>query len=164
MDENKEQSKPSPAFEGSDEFQKGPDPFGDVIDEGSFDQAQPPPAVPAARETVPGSGDPQCILVAPQGPLAFKRPMGLAFGRLGTLYVSDLLNGRIRRLPPRQEEPAKALVDMQLAGTLPGMPWSVTLDGKGRLYVADTSSHQILVYDGQGRFLHAIGPLGRIAN
>jgi sugar lactone lactonase YvrE len=84
---------------------------------------------------------------------AFNRPTGVAFGPGGEFYVSDgYVNSRVVRYGKDgvyQKQWGKA-------GTGDGefrTVHDVTVDSKGRVYVADRENHRVQVFDGDGKLI-----------
>ncbi|MEZ5063782.1 MAG: hypothetical protein R3B81_03560 [bacterium] len=98
-----------------------------------------------------GSGDDQ-----------FARPTNVALGPDGNLYVSDTINGRVRKVDPD----GRALQTFGSLGSLPGQfarPKGVSLDAAGRLYVVDAAFENVQIFDPSGQLLLAFGGAGPAA-
>jgi DNA-binding beta-propeller fold protein YncE len=89
------------------------------------------------------------------GPGQFVRPRAAAAGPDGTVYVVDM-TARIQRFSPEGE--------FQMWWQMPewdkGKPTGLTVDARGRLLVADTHYHRVIVYDRDGQELLRFGSEG----
>ena len=99
------------------------------------------PLWPAAPVAEPG--DPACALPvdpAPPGPYDLVRPRGLAFSSDGDLLVAD---------EGRDGVPGRLLVltwpelFVRRVVTIDGRPWDVSVDGRGRIHVADVAAGRV---------------------
>jgi sugar lactone lactonase YvrE len=92
---------------------------------------------PTTGERTASNPDPNQGFAGDGGPATAARffaPLGLAFDSLGTLYVADSFNGRVRRITP------DGIVTSLEASSLPVRPWFpryLTVDAADNLYVAD---------------------------
>ncbi len=83
-------------------------------------------------------------------------PVGVAFGAEGSLYVADSASGAVHRYD------TKGRWDRLLAGK-PDLqrPTGLAFDrNAGLLYVVDTGTHRILVFDSEGERIRVIGRRG----
>jgi DNA-binding beta-propeller fold protein YncE len=96
----------------------------------------------------------------------FQSPRGIAAAKDGTIYVADSLNHRIQHLSPTGEvlHAWGSFADIA-KGDAPGgtfnEPWSVAVDSKGNVYVADTWNHRIQKFTADGQFLKMWGTFGQ---
>lgn len=90
------------------------------------------------------------------GPGELLYPRGVDRAADGTLVVVDK-TGRIQRLSPQ----GQCLGVWQLPDIAAGKPTGMTLDAHGRLWVADTHYHRVLVYDAQGNIVRRFGTFGQ---
>lgn len=114
-------------------------------------------------------------------PGQFNRPRGIAIGPDGEVYVVDSDNSRIQVFSPdgsflRQWgsycdiETGSGCVDPDGDGPLAlgdgqfKEPWGITVDGSGRVYVADTWNHRVQVFDDGGAFVAKWGRLGQMSS
>ncbi|HTB21320.1 MAG TPA: NHL repeat-containing protein [bacterium] len=76
-------------------------------------------------------------------PGEFNEPSGIAIGKDGTVYVSDAWNARVQRFSP------KGKPEGEFGGPHFSFfsPRSLTIDGNGMLYVADTGNSVVKVID-----------------
>lgn len=105
-----------------------------------------------------GSGVPTAkpLVLNPAGDLLIlNRPMGLAFNLTGELHVADLLNKRIRVFSKGQQFPTSRKIESKFL-----LPWSIALDRKSNVYVADTGRNQIIIIPPSGKPKH-IGTKGQ---
>lgn len=83
----------------------------------------------------------------------FDRPTDIAVAPDGSFYVSDGYgNNRVAKF----SADGKFLFDWGRKGTQPGefdLPHGISLDGQGRVYVADRSNSRIQVFNGDGTFV-----------
>jgi DNA-binding beta-propeller fold protein YncE len=89
-------------------------------------------------------------------------PLGLAFDAAGSLYVTDLKPGQHRVLVYTPE--GKLRLSFGKEGDEPGQfsyPFGMTVDGQGRIYVADSNNGRVQIFDRDGRFLDLFGRGGR---
>lgn len=85
----------------------------------------------------------------------FIAPVGVALGRAGEVFVADADGGFIARLD-RQGNPLVPIGKGELA-----RPNGIAFDARrGRLYVVDTTAHQIKVFDAEGNLLARWGERG----
>ncbi|MCW5980619.1 MAG: 6-bladed beta-propeller [Bryobacteraceae bacterium] len=84
---------------------------------------------------------------------AFNEPTGIAFSPAGDFYVSDgYVNARVIHFDSQGEY----LRHWGRKGTGDGefnLVHDVTLDAKGRVYVADRTNSRVQIFDGDGKFL-----------
>lgn len=96
----------------------------------------------------------------------FEAPRGIALAPDGTLYVADSRNHRIQHLTAGGEvlQVWGSFADLA-QGEAPGgtfnEPWSVAVDSKGNVYVADTWNHRIQKFSADGQFLKMWGTFGQ---
>jgi DNA-binding beta-propeller fold protein YncE len=80
------------------------------------------------------------------GSALFYRPMAVAFGPCGGLFVADTFNDAVRRISP------EGYVTTVAQGF--NMPMGIAVCAQGRIFVADTGNHLIrIIEDGQMRTL-----------
>jgi DNA-binding beta-propeller fold protein YncE len=85
----------------------------------------------------------------------FASPIGIALGREGEVLVSDSELGRVFRLGPDGSPRG------EFGGGILQRPTGVVRDAAGgRVFVADTSAHDIKVFDDEGRHLATWGQRG----
>lgn len=106
-----------------------------------------------------------------RGPGQFVKPRAAAVSPDGDLFVCDR-TGRIQRFDsagnltaswnlPYVTDPTKARHDPRLAERPAGFPVGMTFDAAGgRLLVADTHYHRVLIYSPDGRLLGTFGEYG----
>lgn len=110
---------------------------------------------PLLAITGPGKGD------KPK----FDRPMGVAFGKEGRIYVADTGNNRVVVFD-RNGKYLKQFGEFGVAKPLPGIPstWKpgrlnfptgVATDEGGNVYVADFHNDQVQVFTSEGKFVRA---------
>ncbi|MBN1136186.1 MAG: NHL repeat-containing protein, partial [Anaerolineae bacterium] len=114
-------------------------------------------------------------------PGQFMRPRGIAVGPGGEVYVVDSDNARIQVFSPdgaflRQwgsycdMENGTECIDPDGDGPLAlgdgefKEPWGITVDGDGRVYVADTWNHRIQVFESDGAFVAKWGSLQQMSS
>lgn len=108
--------------------------------------------------TLAGVGGASSGMGSTDGPAAsakFRQPQGVAVGAGGTVYVADTGNNLIRKITPAGEVMTVAgqagVIGLDNGPALSAKfngPASLTVDGSGNLYIADTGNNQIrkLVY------------------
>lgn len=85
-------------------------------------------------------------------PGSFVSPRAIAIGASGTVFVVDK-SGRVQRFgPDGRFEHQWALPECDK-----GYPSGIHVDSAGRVFVADTHNHRVVVYDGDGRELRRLG-------
>ncbi len=90
----------------------------------------------------------------------FNFPTNVAFGRDGSLYVSDSLNFRVQVF----DQNLKPTRQVGQKGDLPGYfshPKGVALDRDNHLYVIDSHFESVQIFDSQGNLLLTFGQEGR---
>jgi sugar lactone lactonase YvrE len=96
------------------------------------------------------------VLDAHRAPLmdlgGFGRPLGIAVDA-EHIFVGDAASHQVRVF-------TRAGVPVRTVDDAMEMPNALALDGAGRLYVADSRSHVVLVYDGQGRRVNTLRQAG----
>lgn len=90
-----------------------------------------------------------------RGPGEFLYPRAIGFDGDGNLYVADR-TGRVQHLSPE----GKTLGTIQLPMTEKGYPTGLAVGPDGKLYVADTHYHRVLVYEKGGRLVREFGSFG----
>lgn len=94
-------------------------------------------------------------LITAEGERALPSPVGLAVGGDGEVYLADSALARVYRIAPG----ANAAVELPLP-TL-GQPTGLAFDGAtGRLYVTDTTAHQVKVFGRDQSLVASIGTRG----
>lgn len=85
----------------------------------------------------------------------FVYPRAITIGPAGHVYIVDK-TARIQRFSPAGE--------FELGWRMPkwqaGKPTGISVDDKGRVLVADTHYHQVIIFDDQGKELHRFGEYG----
>jgi len=92
---------------------------------------------------------------------AIARPMHIAAGPEGRIYVPDHLNDRVIVFDPDGE----VLLEFGDYGTAPGQfdsPAGVAVGGDGSIYVADFNNHRVQKFDRRGRFVLEWGEKGHV--
>lgn len=85
----------------------------------------------------------------------FGIPAGLALGESGEVYVSDSMMREVHLYGPDE------VLKMKFGKEVLARPTGLVLDSRRRiLYVVDTGSHQVQVFDAQGVHLRTIGERG----
>ncbi|MCS7023317.1 MAG: peptidyl-alpha-hydroxyglycine alpha-amidating lyase family protein [Bryobacteraceae bacterium] len=92
---------------------------------------------------------------------AYNRPTSLAFHPNGHFYVSDgYVNARVVRYTPEgeyvQHWGKKGAADGEF-----DLAHDITIDRRGRIYVADRSNHRVQIFDENGKFLGKWTHLGQ---
>jgi DNA-binding beta-propeller fold protein YncE len=82
-------------------------------------------------------------------------PYGVAVDRKGQIYVSEIQTGIVKVLSPGGLLADR--IDLSLAVGRPVAPGRITFDQDGLLYIADLRANEILLFNGQGDFLRALG-------
>jgi len=72
----------------------------------------------------------------------FNQPTGIAIDTVGTLYVTDMRNQRIRKVTPNGE--VSTLADNTGSAARFNMPFGIAIDATDNLYVTDHWDHKIL--------------------
>lgn len=91
----------------------------------------------------------------------FDFPNGLAVGKEGNIYISDLNNTRVVALNKKGEviwitgEPPKSLQEPQRKI---GLPAGMAIDEQQNLYVVDSFHFSIKIFDNKGKMLVEVGP------
>ena len=95
--------------------------------------------------TVAGTGASGCNNTA-ANQATFSTPVGLAFDPSGDLYISEIGNRVVRKLSGGSIS--------AFAGTCSGMnsalPWGLTTDASGNVYVTDDAENRVWKYDSSG--------------
>ena len=95
-------------------------------------------------------------LIGAEGDAPLPSPVGLARGDAGAVYVSDSKLAQVLLIRPG----ARAAVALKLGARLL-QPTGIAFDAaSGRLYVADTQAHQILIFARDGALVGSIGRRG----
>ena len=98
---------------------------------------------------------------APGG--TFNEPWGVAVGPDGSVYVSDTWNHRIQKFDASGKFIKMwgtfGVADANTPGALYG-PRGISVDAKGRVYVADTGNKRIAIFDSDGKYLAQFGSEG----
>ncbi len=107
-----------------------------------------------------GTGNPLCVSAfGSQGTLArqFVEPRAIAASQGGKLFVIDR-TGRVQRFSLSGEFEHSWI----MPGTVPdkGTPSGICVDGEGRVFVADTHWHRVVVFDESGVELFRFGERG----
>ncbi|MBI4580473.1 MAG: hypothetical protein HY718_12265 [Planctomycetes bacterium] len=89
------------------------------------------------------------------GPGQFVYPRAMAIAPDGCLFVVDK-TARVQRLSPTGEFEAS----WQMPEWEEGKPTGISVDAAGRVLVADTHYHRVIIYDRDGRELARFGGLG----
>lgn len=82
-------------------------------------------------------------------------PYGVAMDDKGKIYVSEVKTGFLKILSP-----SGTLVDQIELSKVMGKsiaPGRITLDQKGLIYISDLNNNEILVFNGKGDFVRALG-------
>lgn len=109
----------------------------------------------------PGTASPAGVQVlrvigtSGRGPGEFLYPRAIGVDAAGDLYVADR-TGRIQHFSGT----GKILDAIRLPETERGYPTGLTVAPDGRLYVADTHYHRVLVYGKDGRLIRQFGSFG----
>ena len=90
------------------------------------------------------------------GPGEFSYPRAIAVDAQGAIFVVDK-SARIQRFSPTGEFEASWRMPEKQAGK----PIGLTFHPDGRLFVADTHYHRVMIYDRDGRLLGQFGEPGR---
>lgn len=145
-----------------------PQPVGTFVASGTAS-----PATPSASP--PPSIAPSAVLPEPftvvsrstPGDLGLDRPIGLAIGPSGDLYISDL-SMRISQLTPdgkvvrRWGSPGSGSgqFDFVPAGANANVQGRIGVGPDGKVYVSDSDNHRVQVFTADGRFIREFGSLG----
>jgi len=89
------------------------------------------------------------------GPGEFRYPRAIAVAADGTVFVVDK-SGRIQRFGPD----GRYQTSWRLERCQAGYPTGLTVGPRGRLFVADTHNHRVLVFDREGTRLASFGSYG----
>ena len=87
--------------------------------------------------------------------LPFQTPIGIALGTEGEVFVADADLGMVVRLD--KDGNPQAIIGEEILNRPTGVAWDSV---KGHLYVADTGSHDIKMFDAAGSLLKVIGQRG----
>jgi ABC-type Fe3+ transport system permease subunit/DNA-binding beta-propeller fold protein YncE len=90
-----------------------------------------------------------------RGPGEFLYPRAIGFDGGGNLYAADR-TGRVQHLSPE----GRPLGTLRLPMTEKGYPTGLAVGPDGKLYVADTHYHRVLVYEKGGRLVREFGSFG----
>ena len=93
----------------------------------------------------------------------FNNAVGLAVGKSGMIYVSDLNNLRIQGFDKTGNfkwAAGKPPTELDGSGRRFGLPAGVALDEQGLLYVVDAFNHQIIVLDTKGMMVAKLSQRG----
>ncbi len=89
------------------------------------------------------------------GPGAFSYPRAIAVGPTGAVFVVDKA-GRVQRFSAR----GSFETEWRMPETRQGKPVGLTVHRDGRVFVADTHYHRVLVFDRSGTLLDSFGRAG----
>lgn len=99
------------------------------------------------------------------GPGAFSEPVGVVVGKDNTLYVADTGNRRIQQL----EISGRFIRQWNVPGfvgeeaALTNIEPMLAVDGRGRLYVTDSSMDQLCVFTADGTNMQVYGVAGQLS-
>ena len=153
---------------GGDGTRVSPQPGGTLIPPGT---ASPANASPSPRPSAaPSAALPEPFTVVSRstpGDLGLDRPIGLAIGPSGDVYISDL-SMRITRLAPdgrvvsRWGGPGsgKGQFDFVPAGANANVMGRIGVGPDGKVYVSDSDNHRVQVFTAAGKYITEFGSLG----
>ena len=99
-------------------------------------------------------------------PGQFDSPIGVAADASGNVYVVDHMNSRVEKFHVQQSGTSwnvQFVTAWGGYGAAPGqfnMPYGITLDSKGVLWVADARNHRLQKFDTNGNFIGTVGSFG----
>ncbi len=116
------------------------------------------PGAPAAPVAPAAGAKPAGMGVPGSG---FNRPTDVAWDKAGNIYVADGIgsNNRIVKL----DKDGRFITHWGSTGSEQGQfngVKAIALDAQGNVYAADAGNKRIQVFDGEGKFLRAIGNVG----
>jgi NHL repeat len=102
--------------------------------------------------------------VAGDGPDTFNQPSGVVVAPNGDIFVADGHGGNSNARIVKFSKDGKFIRTWGKKGTAPGefdTPHSITMDSKGRIFVADRGNNRIQIFDQNGKFLAEWKQFGR---
>jgi DNA-binding beta-propeller fold protein YncE len=85
------------------------------------------------------------------------RPVNVAIGKKGAIYISDSAAGKIYKLSKGKDEAVEFHTDIKI-----GQPTGISVDlDTGWIYVVDTVNHQVKVFEESGEHLMSFGGRGK---
>ncbi len=85
------------------------------------------------------------------------RPVNVAVGKKGVIYITDSSAGKIYKLNKGSDEAVEFHTDIKIA-----QPTGITVDlDTGWIYVVDTINHQVKVFEDSGEHLMSFGGRGK---
>jgi DNA-binding beta-propeller fold protein YncE len=104
----------------------------------------------------PGKSQPDLVFgQTGLGPGDFSYPRAVAVGPDGCVFVIDK-TARVQRFNPK----GRFELDWRMPQWEAGKPTGVTVDSRGRLLIADTHYHRVMIYDRDGKLLDQFGSRG----
>jgi len=152
---------------GGDGTAVSPQPGGSLV---AFGVASPAAPTPASPSLAPSSALPEPFNVVSRHEavdLGLDRPLGLAIGPSGDVYVSDL-SMRITQLTAEGDVirrwggpgSGKGEFDFVPAAANANVNASIGVGPDGKVYVSDSDNHRIQVFTANGTFIREFGSLG----
>jgi outer membrane protein assembly factor BamB len=152
---------------GGDGTAVSPLPVGSLV---ASDAATPAAPTPAPPSDAPSAALPEPFAVVSRheaGDLGLDRPIGLAIGPSGDVYISDL-SMRITQLTADGtvvrrwggEGTGRGQFDFIPAAANANVNGSIGVGPDGKVYVSDSDNHRIQVFTADGKFIREFGSLG----